>query len=52
MTGDEPGSFVAVKRIWGGRSLVQASNCRDRYIAALQAADRRDYKPLFEFVRS
>ena len=37
---------------WGSRNLVQAGKCRDRYISALQAADQRDYAPLFEFVRS
>ncbi len=37
---------------WGSKNLVQAGDCRDRYIAALQSADQRDYDPLFEFVRS
>lgn len=37
---------------WGSENLVQAGDCRQRYIAALQAADGRDYGPLLEFVRS
>lgn len=42
---------------WGSRSLTDASlisatNTRHRYIAALQAADARDYAPLFAFARS
>jgi len=37
---------------WGGRSLVQHGDERERYIAALQAADKEDYTLLMEFVRS
>ncbi|MBK9326639.1 MAG: mobile mystery protein B [Thiobacillaceae bacterium] len=37
---------------WGSRSLVDASETRQRYIAALQAADARDYGPLLAFARS
>ncbi len=37
---------------WGSKNLVKAGDCRDRYIAALQAADQRDYSLLLEFVRS
>ncbi|UZP66281.1 mobile mystery protein B [Desulfovibrio mangrovi] len=37
---------------WGGRSLVQHGDERERYIAALQAADKEDYTSLMEFVRS
>jgi Fic-DOC domain mobile mystery protein B len=37
---------------WGSENLVQAGDCRQRYIAALQAADHHDYGPLLEFVRS
>ena len=42
---------------WGLRSLttnnlVDASNTRQHYIAALQAADRRDLAPLLAFARS
>ena len=37
---------------WGSQSLAKAGECRSRYIAALQAADRGDYGPLLEFVRS
>lgn len=37
---------------WGRRSLVDASETRQHYIAALQAADRRDIAPLLAFARS
>ncbi len=37
---------------WGSRSLNQTGDCRYQDIAALQAADGRDYGPLFAFVRS
>ncbi len=37
---------------WGSKNLVKAGDCRDRYIAALQAADQHDYAPLLGFVRS
>ena len=37
---------------WGAGNLVAEGNVRQRYIQALQAADRRDYAPLLEFVRS
>ncbi len=37
---------------WGSESLVQAGHCRANYISALRAADRHDYRPLLEFVRS
>lgn len=37
---------------WGSRNLIQAGECRNRYISALQAADQRDYAPLLGFVRS
>lgn len=37
---------------WGSRSLVDASETRQRYIAALQAADARDIAPLLTFARS
>ena len=37
---------------WGSENLVHEGDCRQRYIAALQAADRRQYQPLLEFVRS
>ena len=37
---------------WGSRSLVDAGETRQAYIAALQAADTRDYSPLIEFARS
>lgn len=37
---------------WGSRSLVDASETRQNYIAALQAADARDIAPLLAFARS
>ena len=37
---------------WGGENLVDVRETRERYIAALQAADEHDIGPLFEFVRS
>ena len=37
---------------WGSENLLQAGDCRQRYITALQAADRLDYAPLLQFVRS
>lgn len=37
---------------WGRHSLVDANATRQQYIAALQAADRRDIAPLLAFARS
>lgn len=37
---------------WGADNLNADSEIRQRYIAALRAADARDYKLLFAFVRS
>jgi len=37
---------------WGQANITNAGECRRRYIAALQAADRHDYGPLLDFVRS
>lgn len=37
---------------WGDSDLVASGEVRDRYIAALRAADGRDYSPLQDFVRS
>jgi Fic-DOC domain mobile mystery protein B len=37
---------------WGGKNLVDVGETRGRYIAALQAADKHDFGPLLEFVRS
>ncbi|EXI72917.1 MAG TPA: mobile mystery protein B [Candidatus Accumulibacter phosphatis] len=37
---------------WGSRNLVDAGATRQAYIAALQAADARDYAPLLAFTRS
>ncbi len=45
-------SCGAVPFTWGRINLVDASTTRTAYIAALRAADRRDYGPLFAFVRT
>jgi len=37
---------------WGEENLVDVGETRERYIAALQAADEHDIGPLLEFVRS
>ncbi|AMP02411.1 fic/DOC family protein [Collimonas pratensis] len=37
---------------WGSVNLVDASDTRAAYIAALRAADNRDYGPLLAFVRT
>jgi len=37
---------------WGAADLIHEGDVRSRYIAALQAADRRDYGPLLKFARS
>lgn len=37
---------------WGSRSLFDPGETRQAYIAALQAADARDYAPLLAFARS
>lgn len=37
---------------WGSGNLVDAGECRRRYIEALRAADQYDYEPLMEFVRT
>jgi Fic-DOC domain mobile mystery protein B len=37
---------------WGSVNLVDAGETRQRYIAALQAADARDIAPLLAFARS
>ena len=42
----------AERFMWGSGNLVAESDVRKRYIQALRAADRRDYAPLLEFVRS
>jgi Fic-DOC domain mobile mystery protein B len=42
--------LVAVRFEWGRGSLIEASELRARYIAALRAADRGDYQPLLAFV--
>lgn len=35
--------------IWPDKALIQASDVREQYIMALQAADKGDYKPLVKF---
>lgn len=37
---------------WGQENLTNAGECRRRYIDALRTADRHDYGPLLNFVRS
>jgi Fic-DOC domain mobile mystery protein B len=37
---------------WGGADLARVGTARERYLAALRAADARDFRPLMEFVRS
>lgn len=37
---------------WGSLGLVNPGQARSGYLDALRAADRRDYAPLFRFVRS
>jgi len=37
---------------WGQVNLVDPGETRQRYVAALRAADQHDYGPLLEFVRS
>jgi len=37
---------------WGGDNLVAPGDIRPAYIHALQAADRGDYSPLMQFIRS
>lgn len=37
---------------WGRINLVDARETRQAYVAALRAADKHDYGPLLEFVRS
>jgi Fic-DOC domain mobile mystery protein B len=37
---------------WGSDNLVDAGVTRATYVQGLQAADKHDFKPLFEFVRS
>jgi len=37
---------------WGSEDLSRVGRTRERYIAALKAADEHDYSPLQEFVRT
>ena len=37
---------------WGSATMTDLKTTRDQYLAALRAADRHDYTPLLEFVRS
>jgi Fic-DOC domain mobile mystery protein B len=37
---------------WGSEKLTTSGNARQRYIAALHAADEYNYEPLLEFVRT
>lgn len=40
------------KFTWGRMNLIDNNEVRKGYIQALQSADRHDYRPLIEFVRS
>lgn len=42
----------AEKFTWGRGDLVSNSQTRQAYISALRAADKRDYQPLFDFVKT
>jgi len=37
---------------WGQRSLIDAGQTRQNYVAALRAADNHDFAPLIDFVKS
>lgn len=37
---------------WGSSSLTDAEECRANYISSLRSADRHDYGPLLDFVRT
>jgi len=37
---------------WGAGDLMADGEARQRYLAALRAADGKDYSPLLAFVRS
>lgn len=37
---------------WGAGNLIADGKARQRYLAALRAADAKDYGPLLAFVRS
>lgn len=52
LTAEELESNGAARFTWGEDALIDEGEVRARYIAALRAADARDYAPLFEFVRS
>jgi Fic-DOC domain mobile mystery protein B len=45
-------SLGAERFSWGSASLQKAGDLRQRYIAALQAADNHDIRPLLAFARS
>jgi len=44
--------LASIRFSWGGEEITTANDCRQKYIKALQAADRNDYQPLLAFVRS
>ncbi len=37
---------------WGDKDLYHESDIRSKYISALKEADKNNYKPLIEFVKS
>jgi len=42
----------AARSTWGAGNLISESETRERYLAALRAADHKNYGPLLDFVRS
>ena len=42
----------ATRFSWGAGELMSAGDVRQRYLDALRAADRKDYRPLLAFIRS
>jgi hypothetical protein len=44
--------FARPRFSWGRVNLIDASETRNAYIAALRAADNHDIGPLLEFVRT
>ena len=44
--------LLAPRFTWGAGNLVADGEVRQRYLAALRAADAKDYGPLLAFVRS
>jgi len=45
-------SLAREKFSWGSQNLVDPDETRERYITALREADKHNFRPLIEFVRS